>query len=151
MNDTNGTSRLDFGNDEAQDDSQPLAPSFLAGAPINDDEEVTAVEAPVEEAVNTPVEASEEVVQDDPAIALDEASQRREAEKKSVLDQIASVVKAYSLTVEEVIEVLGGYKPKRKSSPAKPKYRNPETGVTWSGRGKEPLWIRGKDRSAFLI
>ena len=26
------------------------------------------------------------------------------------------------------------------------KYRNPETGGTWSGRGREPAWIKGKNR-----
>ncbi|MBD9530673.1 H-NS histone family protein [Comamonas sp. CMM01] len=31
------------------------------------------------------------------------------------------------------------------------KYRNPETGDTWTGRGKEPVWIRGQDREAYLI
>ena len=33
-----------------------------------------------------------------------------------------------------------------------PKYRNPNTGETWSGRGKAPLWIRDEaDRTPFLI
>jgi DNA-binding protein H-NS len=33
-----------------------------------------------------------------------------------------------------------------------PKYRNPKDhSQTWSGRGREPAWIKGKDRKAFLI
>jgi len=32
-----------------------------------------------------------------------------------------------------------------------PKYRDPATGKTWTGRGKAPKWIDGKDRSKFLI
>lgn len=33
-----------------------------------------------------------------------------------------------------------------------PKYADPKTGATWSGRGLAPLWIRdAKDRSKFLI
>ncbi|WP_081057723.1 H-NS family nucleoid-associated regulatory protein [Burkholderia vietnamiensis] len=38
-------------------------------------------------------------------------------------------------------------------SRAKPpaKYRNPETGETWSGRGREPAWIAGRDRTRYLI
>ena len=33
-----------------------------------------------------------------------------------------------------------------------PKYRDPASGKTWTGRGKPPLWIVGaKDRQAFLI
>ncbi|MBY8610624.1 H-NS histone family protein [Burkholderia arboris] len=31
------------------------------------------------------------------------------------------------------------------------KYYNPATGQTWSGRGREPLWIRGKDRKLFEL
>lgn len=40
--------------------------------------------------------------------------------------------------------------------PVAPKYRNPETDATWSGRGKPPRWITeaeaaGKSRDSFLI
>ena len=31
------------------------------------------------------------------------------------------------------------------------KYRDPASGATWTGRGKPPGWIRGKDREGFLI
>ena len=29
------------------------------------------------------------------------------------------------------------------------KFRNPETGQTWSGRGREPVWIKGRNREEF--
>ena len=32
-----------------------------------------------------------------------------------------------------------------------PKYRDPVSGNTWTGRGKAPKWIEGKDRTPFLI
>ncbi|CAG9269817.1 H-NS histone family protein [Paraburkholderia caribensis] len=36
--------------------------------------------------------------------------------------------------------------------PQAPKYRDPATGATWSGRGRAPAWLAGvKDRMAFLI
>lgn len=36
--------------------------------------------------------------------------------------------------------------------PQAPKYRDPKSGATWSGRGKAPAWLAGaKDRSKFLI
>ncbi|CAG9225690.1 DNA-binding protein H-NS [Paraburkholderia sabiae] len=36
--------------------------------------------------------------------------------------------------------------------PQPAKYRNPETGATWSGRGPAPAWLAGaKDRTKFLI
>ncbi|WP_411829055.1 H-NS family nucleoid-associated regulatory protein [Paraburkholderia kururiensis] len=35
------------------------------------------------------------------------------------------------------------------SPPAK--YRDPVSGATWSGRGRAPRWIAGRDRDAFEI
>ncbi|MEN8503595.1 MULTISPECIES: H-NS family nucleoid-associated regulatory protein [Paraburkholderia] len=36
--------------------------------------------------------------------------------------------------------------------PQAPKYRDPESGATWSGRGKAPAWLAGaKDRTTYLI
>lgn len=32
-----------------------------------------------------------------------------------------------------------------------PKYRDPDTGATWTGRGIAPKWIAGKDRERYLI
>ncbi len=39
---------------------------------------------------------------------------------------------------------------------AKPKYRDPISGKTWTGRGREPVWMRealasGKQKDDFLI
>lgn len=43
-------------------------------------------------------------------------------------------------------------KPRRsKGEKVAPKFRNPETGDTWTGRGREPGWIKGKDRSDFSV
>lgn len=36
--------------------------------------------------------------------------------------------------------------------PQAPKYRDPETGATWSGRGRAPAWLADvEDRTSFLI
>ena len=43
-------------------------------------------------------------------------------------------------------------KPRRgKGEKVAAKYRNPETGDTWTGRGREPGWIKGKDRDDFAL
>jgi DNA-binding protein H-NS len=40
----------------------------------------------------------------------------------------------------------------RKKVSVAPKYRDPESGVTWTGRGLAPVWIRdAEDRTPFLI
>lgn len=43
---------------------------------------------------------------------------------------------------------------KRRSAAGRPrvaKYRDPQSGTTWSGRGREPRWLKGKDRRAFAV
>lgn len=77
--------------------------------------------------------------------------EKQEAEKQAVIDQIVNVVNMYRIPLDELVEALGGLKVKRKGVKAQQKYQDPITGATWSGRGKEPTWIKGKDRKAFLI
>ncbi|AJX14407.1 DNA-binding protein [Burkholderia ubonensis] len=77
------------------------------------------------------------------------------ARKKEAADAIKAIrqtVCQYGISAEDI---FGRAKPnggrgKRRGSVA-PKYRNPETGATWSGRGRPPLWIAGRSRDAFLI
>ncbi len=82
------------------------------------------------------------------------------AQKKSLDAQIAQAHKAESVqalaTVHELIAEFGftaqqvfPWKPQPKKVAAK--YRDPDTGATWSGRGKPPQWIAGKDREPFVI
>ncbi|AOV00524.1 H-NS histone family protein [Delftia tsuruhatensis] len=40
---------------------------------------------------------------------------------------------------------------KAKGSVGAPKYRDPATGATWTGRGKPPTWIVAKDRTTYQI
>jgi len=42
------------------------------------------------------------------------------------------------------------FKPRKVFGPVEPKYRDPKTGSTWSGRGKAPHWL-GDNRDEFLI
>lgn len=61
----------------------------------------------------------------------------------------AELIKRYELTSKEVFGVVARA---RTSGPKVAiKYLEPGTGRTWTGRGKEPVWIRGKDRAAFLV
>ncbi len=44
----------------------------------------------------------------------------------------------------------------RAGSPVAPKFRDPESGVTWSGRGRTPVWLaayleQGRKREEFAI
>ncbi|WP_082727896.1 H-NS family nucleoid-associated regulatory protein [Burkholderia mayonis] len=72
----------------------------------------------------------------------------RTIERRSVLTQVRTLVTEFELTHSEVFGRASHF-PKRASAPIK--YRDPDSGLTWSGRGREPTWIRGKDRTPFLI
>lgn len=74
-------------------------------------------------------------------------------------------MREYDITPEEITQALNKKPaktaPKTNSAPAAKrsvpiKYRHPETGETWTGRGKAPRWIikaesDGKQRSDFLV
>ncbi len=75
---------------------------------------------------------------------------------------IAETVKQEKRRLEDKLRQLQRYEakhtPKRKISRAKPapKYRNQDTGETWTGRGVLPKWLKeaikaGKKKTDFLI
>jgi DNA-binding protein H-NS len=73
----------------------------------------------------------------------------RGKEMAAAIAQIKEQIAEYGITAEEL-----GFASKRtrkvKSKGLPPKYLNPKTGQTWSGRGRKPLWI-GKRPEKFLI
>jgi DNA-binding protein H-NS len=80
---------------------------------------------------------------------IEEAKSREYAE---VLNEIKQKMADYGITLAE----LGGGRGKnvkagRPRAGVAPKYRDPDSGSTWSGRGKPPRWIAGQDREKFLI
>ena len=75
----------------------------------------------------------------------------RQAEVADAVAKVRALVEAHKLTVKDV---FGSSKRGSKSgggSKVAPKYKDPATGATWTGRGKAPKWIDGKDRSKFAI
>lgn len=78
----------------------------------------------------------------------------RRQELKSVIDEIKSSMDRYGITLQDLQAALGKSSKKKTSVP--PKYRNPASGETWTGRGRAPRWLvdaeaKGQSRSAFLI
>ncbi|QXW20180.1 H-NS histone family protein (plasmid) [Comamonas aquatica] len=86
---------------------------------------------------------------------LDEqiAAQRKE-ELADAIQKVRSIVAEYDLTADDVFSSTRGAKKSTAGSKVAPKFRNPETGATWTGRGKPPLWIAAatdEERKRFLI
>ncbi|MDN7934621.1 MULTISPECIES: H-NS histone family protein [Burkholderia cepacia complex] len=71
----------------------------------------------------------------------------RAGERSTALNEVKRLVDEFNLSTREIFGVSKA--PTRK--PAEPRYRDPGTGATWSGRGRPPAWIDGKDRTQFRI
>lgn len=72
----------------------------------------------------------------------------RKSEIADAVKQIRSLIETYSLTQDDVFPSA---RAKGVRATVEPKYRDPATGQTWTGRGKPPTWIKDKDRSQFEI
>lgn len=76
----------------------------------------------------------------------------REQQKKQGMFELMEIVKKYQLTLSDISSAFSKQKIKgKKRGAVAPKYRDPVSGVTWTGRGKTPAWIAGKDKEQFLI
>lgn len=73
----------------------------------------------------------------------------RKAENADAIAKVKALIAEHGLTLQDI---FGGAKRGRKASGSvAAKYRDPATGATWTGRGKAPKWIDGKDRAQFAI
>ncbi|MGF6722703.1 DNA-binding protein H-NS [Paraburkholderia sp. GAS41] len=81
-----------------------------------------------------------------------QADEARRTELGNVIEEIRGKIAEYGLTAQDL-----GFAPAArrgrppKKAPLPPKYQDPKSGNTWSGRGKPPKWIAGKNRERFLM
>ena len=87
-------------------------------------------------------------------------AQRAELDKQiadaRALEHAAAVSAVREVVAKFKLEPADIFAAKRKPSANKgktaaPKYRDDETGKTWSGRGLAPKWLAGKDKADYLI
>lgn len=74
----------------------------------------------------------------------------RQRELAAAISEVRSLVTKFELTEQDVFATRRTGSAKAVAKVA-PKYRNPQTGDTWTGRGKPPRWIADGDREQFLI
>jgi DNA-binding protein H-NS len=97
-----------------------------------------------------PLESSEKIRHMREQLSALQAKIADEEEKgrAEAIEQIRAIMETYALTPDDLVT-------QRKRGPnkqaAEPKYQDPASGTTWSGRGREPSWIKGKKRDKFLI
>lgn len=79
-------------------------------------------------------------------------AQARQNEIASAVAKVRELVAEYGLTAQDVFPGRVAKSGAAKSvSKVAAKYRDASTGQTWTGRGKAPKWIEGKERTPFVI
>jgi DNA-binding protein H-NS len=74
-------------------------------------------------------------------------SARIKAEKHELEKRLAVLDRGMGAIVRVDERQIIGEKPRRKYPRVLPKYRNPQTSETWSGRGKLPRWLAAAMKS----
>jgi DNA-binding protein H-NS len=78
--------------------------------------------------------------------------------RASFLDEVKAKAASLGMSLADLVGMGSGRAAKSQKAPTAtaPKYRDPETGATWSGRGYPAKWItdyeaRGRQREEFAI
>ncbi|EER59724.1 histone family protein nucleoid-structuring protein H-NS [Acidovorax delafieldii 2AN] len=77
-------------------------------------------------------------------------NEARRNELAEAVSQVRALVAEFGLTAQDVFPA-GRARSASAGSKVAPKYRNPATGQTWTGRGKAPKWIQNESREKFAI
>ena len=84
----------------------------------------------------------------------------RKEERGAAIEQIKALVEKYQIQSSSIFgrkrtkraeTTEAGEEPPKPKTKLPPKYRDPETGKTWTGRGNQPKWLEGKNKEDYLI
>jgi DNA-binding protein H-NS len=74
----------------------------------------------------------------------------RKAEKSEAIAKVKALIAEHGLTQQDIFGA-SAKRGRKASGSVAPKYKDPISGATWSGRGKAPKWIEGQDKSNFVL
>ena len=77
------------------------------------------------------------------------AEELRRNEVAGAKTQIQSIMREYGLTLADIGGSLK--QPKAPRKPVEIKYKDEASGQTWTGRGRAPKWLEGKDKNQYLV
>nr|WP_080407128.1 H-NS histone family protein [Burkholderia ubonensis] len=80
-----------------------------------------------------------------------QAEAMRREEASAVISKLRAAVLEFGITPDDIFGARAKQVRRSPRSPATQKYRDPLSGATWSGRGRAPRWIAGRNRDDFLI
>jgi DNA-binding protein H-NS len=77
-------------------------------------------------------------------------NEMRQRDRDDAINSAMDIITNFSLTSADLFP-REGVKTKSVKSKVLPKFRDPKTGATWTGRGKSPIWFKNEKRNEFLI
>lgn len=78
-------------------------------------------------------------------------TEMRQQERSDMIRKVRALIAEYGLSEPDLFGGVRGTQKLKGESKVAVKYVDPQTGATWTGRGKAPKWIDGKDRSHFAV
>jgi DNA-binding protein H-NS len=78
------------------------------------------------------------------------ADAARAKETVTAREQITALMREHGLKLAD-LSIKANGKREKPHTEVPAKYRDETTGRTWSGRGRAPKWLNGKDKDAYLI
>ena len=78
------------------------------------------------------------------------AEAARKDEINGAIKTIKDLMQQHGVSVED-LAAGGRVKPAKAKGSVAAQFKNPETGETWTGRGRAPRWLDGKDKEQFRI
>jgi len=73
----------------------------------------------------------------------------RAAEQAEALAKVRNLIRLHNISLTDVFERKAAIKPAARK--VAPKYRDPDTGTTWTGRGRSPAWFDASRKHLFEI
>jgi len=78
------------------------------------------------------------------------AEAARQAEINDAIKKIKELMQVHGVSIEDLSSGSRA-KPAKAKGTVAAQYKNSETGETWTGRGRAPRWLDGKDKEQFRI
>ena len=76
----------------------------------------------------------------------------RQNEINDAITKIKDLMQAHGVSIEDLSSGSRAKPAKAKvTATVAAQFKNPETGETWTGRGRAPRWLDGKDKEQFRI
>lgn len=79
------------------------------------------------------------------------AEEVRQADITAARKQVRDLMQKHNLSIADLTAVPKKASSTAKSGSVKAKYRDPESGKLWTGRGRAPRWLDGRNKDDFLI